>query len=236
MNIATGNLLDFIGLALGFLLTILIFSYFLGDNPFFRLAVHIFIGVSAAYVALITINNVLIPRLILPVINGTQGERLLSLLLFIPSVFILFKATPLHKAGNWSVAILVGIGAAAAIGGAITGTLFPQILGTINSVDPSAYAITTSRWDQAINGFIIVVGTVTTLIYFHFGTREQPGQVNERLPIIEKISIIGKVFLAITFGALYAGVYLSSLAALVERITFLWEFLTNIGFTLFSSF
>ncbi len=236
MNIATGNLLDFIGLALGFLLTILIFSYFLGDNPFFRLAVHIFIGVSAAYVALITINNVLIPRLILPVINGTQGERLLSLLLFIPSVFILFKATPLHKAGNWSVAILVGIGAAAAIGGAITGTLFPQILGTINSVDPSAYAITTSRWDQAINGFIIVVGTVTTLIYFHFGTREQTGQVNERLPIIEKISIIGKVFLAITFGALYAGVYLSSLAALVERITFLWEFLTNIGFTLFSSF
>ena len=236
MNIATGNLLDLIGLALGFLLTILIFSYFLGDNPFFRLAVHIFIGVSAAYVALITINNVLIPRLILPVINGTQGERLLSLLLIIPSVFILFKATPLHKAGNWSVAILVGIGAAAAIGGAITGTLFPQILGTINSVDPSAYAITTSRWDQAINGFIIVVGTVTTLIYFHFGTREQPGQVNERLPIIEKISIIGKVFLAITFGALYAGVYLSSLAALVERITFLWEFLTNIGFTLFSSF
>ena len=236
MNIATGNLSDFIGLALGFLLTILIFSYFLGDNPFFRLAVHIFIGVSAAYVALITINNVLIPRLILPVINGTQGERLLSLLLFIPSVFILFKATPLYKAGNWSVAILVGIGAAAAIGGAITGTLFPQILGTINSVDPSAYAISTSRWDQAINGFIIVVGTVTTLIYFHFGTREQPGQVNERLPIIEKISIIGKVFLAITFGALYAGVYLSSLAALVERITFLWEFLNNIGFTLFSSF
>lgn len=236
MNIATGNLLDLIGLALGFLLTILIFSYFLGDNPFFRLAVHIFIGVSAAYVALITINNVLIPRLILPVINGTQGERLLSLLLFIPSVFLLFKATPLYKAGNWSVAILVGIGAAAAIGGAITGTLFPQILGTINSVDPSAYTITTSRWDQAINGFIIVVGTVTTLIYFHFGTREQPGQVNERLPIIEKISIIGKVFLAITFGALYAGVYLSSLAALVERITFLWEFLNNIGFTLFSSF
>ncbi len=236
MNIATGNLLDFIGLALGFLLTILIFSYLIGDNPFFRLAVHIFIGVSAAYVALITINNVLIPRLILPVINGTQGERLLSLLLIIPSVFILFKATPLHKAGNWSVAILVGIGAAAAIGGAITGTLFPQILGTINSVDPSAYAISTSRWDQAINGFIIVVGTVTTLIYFHFGTREQPGQVNKRLPIIEKISIIGKVFLAITFGALYAGVYLSSLAALVERITFLWEFLNNIGFTLFSSF
>lgn len=230
------NLLEFIGLALGFLFTILIFSYLLGDNPFFRLTIHIFIGVSAAYVAIITINNVLIPRLIIPIFNGNQGERLLSILLFIPSIFLLFKATPLRKAGNWSVAILVGIGAAAAVGGAITGTLFPQILGTINSMDPSAYTITTSRWDQAINGFIIVLGTVTTLIYFHFGTQEKPGGTNERLPIIENISKIGRIFLAITFGALYAGVFLSSLAALVERLTFVWEFLNKVGITLFSSF
>ena len=230
------NLLEFVGLALGFLFTILIFSYLLGDNPFFRLAIHIFIGVSAAYVAIITINNVLIPRLIIPIFNGNQGERLLSILLFIPSIFLLFKATPLRKAGNWSVAILVGIGAAAAVGGAITGTLFPQILGTINSMDPSAYTITTSRWDQAINGFIIVLGTVTTLIYFHFGTQEKPGGTNERLPIIENISKIGRIFLAITFGALYAGVFLSSLAALVERLTFVWEFLNKVGITLFSSF
>ena len=229
------NLMDFIGLALGFLLTVLVFSYLVGDNPFFRLAIHIFIGVSAAYVAIITINNVLIPRLIIPLFNGTQGERLLSVILFIPGVFLFLKVTPLRKAGNWVVAILVGIGAAAAVGGAITGTLFPQILGTINSVDPSAYTISTSGWDHAINGIIIVLGTVTTLIYFHFGTQVIPGQPNERLPIIENISKIGKVFLAVTFGALYAGVYLSALAALVERLSFLWDFLNNIGFKLFSS-
>ena len=230
------NLTEFIGLALGFLFTILIFSYLIGDNPFFRLAIHIFIGVSAAYVSLITINNVLIPRLFLPMVNGPQGERLLSFILIIPSLFLFFKVTPLRKAGNWAVAILVGIGAAAGIGGAITGTLFPQILGTINSVDPSAYSITTSRWDQAINGFIIVIGTITTLIYFHFSTQDIPGQSTERMPWIETVSKIGKVFLAITFGALYAGVYLSALAALVDRLSFLWDFLNNIGFQLFSAF
>ncbi len=227
---------EFIGLAVGFLLTILIFSYLMGDNPFFRLAIHVFIGVSAAYVAIITINNVLIPRLIMPLINGSQGERLLSIILFIPSIFLFFKVTPLRRAGNWSVAILVGIGAAAAIGGAITGTLFPQILGTINSVDPSAYTVTTSRWDQVINGLIIVIGTISTLLYFHFGTQDIPGQSDQRLPFIETISKIGKVFLVITFGALYAGVYLSALAALVERLSFLWDFLNTIGFQMFSSF
>ncbi len=235
MNLTAG-LVDFIGVGLGFILTILIFSYPLGDNPFFRLAIHIFIGVSAAYVAIVTINNVLIPRLILPLINGSGGDRLLSLLLLIPSLFLLTKVTPLRKAGNWSVAILVGIGAATAIGGAVTGTLFPQILGTINSLDPSANSISTTRWGQVINGFIIILGTITTLLYFHFGTQEKPGQPSERPLIIERISKIGKVFLAITFGALYAGVYLSALAALVERLTFVWEFLNNLGFTLFSSF
>jgi hypothetical protein len=236
MNIAMGSLLDFIGLALGFLLTILVFSYLLGDNPFFRLAVHIFIGVSAAYVALVTINNVLIPRLILPIFNGTQGERLLSFLLFIPSLFLMLKVTPIGRVGNWSVAILVGIGAATAIGGAITGTLFPQLLGTINSVDPSAYEITTNRWDQAINGIIIVIGTLTTLLYFHYGTQDKPGQSNQRAPIIESIGKVGRVFLAVTFGALYAGVYFTSLAALVERLTSLWFFLNNLGFTIFGTY
>lgn len=230
------NLTEFIGLALGFLLTILIFSYLMGDNPFFRLAIHIFIGVSAAYVAIITINNVLIPRLIMPLINGSSGERILSIVLLIPSLFLFFKITRLRRAGNWAVAILVGIGAAAAVGGAITGTLFPQILGTINSVDPSAYTVTTSRWDQAINGLIIVIGTISTLLYFHFGTQDIPGQSDERLPFIEAISKVGKVFLAITFGALYAGVYLSALAALVERLSFIWDFLNTIGFQIFSSY
>jgi len=230
------NMMDFIGLSLGFLLTILIFSYLLGDNPFFKLAIHIFIGVTAAYVAIVTVNNVLIPRLIVPLIQGTRGERLLSILLFLPSIFLFFKVTPLRKLGNWAVAILVGIGAAAAIGGAITGTLFPQILGTINSVDPTAYSITTNRWDLAINGIIVVLGTVTTLIYFHFGTQNTPGQSDKRLPIIEYTSILGKVFLAVTFGALYAGVYLTSLAALVERLSSFWAFLNTIGFQLFSSF
>ncbi len=230
----SANLLDFIGLTLGFLLTILVFSYLLGDNPFFKLAVHIFIGVSAAYVALVTVNNVLIPRLIIPLFGDSQGERILSILLFIPSIFLIFKITPLRKYGNWSVALLVGIGAAAAVGGAITGTLFPQILGTINSVDPSTYAIAGNRWGQIINGLIVVVGTLTTLIYFHFGTQDIPGRTDKRLPIIESISQIGKIFLSITFGALYAGVFLTALSALIERLSFVWNFLNSIGFQLFS--
>ncbi len=234
MNFAALSLVDFIGFSLGFLLTILVFSYLLGDNPFFRLAIHIFIGVSAAYAAIITVNNVLIPRLITPLFQGSSGERLLSILLIIPSLFLLTKATPLRKAGNWTVAILVGIGSATAIGGAVTGTLFPQILGTINAVDPGARSTLVNPWMATLNGAVIVLGTVTTLIYFHFGIRVRPGQPDQRPALIEQISRIGQIFLAVTFGALFAGVYLAALSAFVERLTFLWDFLNSMGVQLFS--
>ncbi len=235
MNISTLSMVDFIGFAIGFLFTVLVFSYLLGDNPFFRLVVHVFIGVSAAYVAIITVNNVLIPRLILPLISDSNEERLLSILLIIPSLFLLLKATPFRKAGNWTVAILVGIGAATAIGGAITGTLFPQILGTINAVDLDSAAFLTRPWSQFLNGFLVVIGTITTLIYFHFGTKLTPGQAQQRTRFIEIISKVGKLFLAVTFGTLYAGVYLAALAALVERLSFVWEFLSSMGLQIFSS-
>lgn len=234
MNFAALSLVDFIGFSLGFLLTILVFSYLLGDNPFFRLAIHIFIGVSAAYAAIITVNNVLIPRLITPLFQGSSGERLLSILLIIPSLFLLTKATPLRKAGNWTVAILVGIGSATAIGGAVTGTLFPQVLGTINAVDPGARSTLVNPWMATLNGAVIVLGTVTTLIYFHFGIRVRPGQPDQRPALIEQISRIGQIFLAVTFGALFAGVYLAALSAFVERLTFLWDFLNSMGVQLFS--
>jgi hypothetical protein len=218
------NLSDFIGLSLGFLFTLLVFSYILGDNPLFRLASHIFIGVTAGYVAIITINNVLVPRLFLPLFTGTRGERLLSLMLFIPSLFLFMKITPLRKAGNWSVAILVGIGAASAIGGAITGTLFPQLLGTINSFETPTKSSTIF---SILNGLMTVLGTMTTLIYFHFGTGHTPGQTDRQRPLIQFLGKIGHFFIAVTLGVLFAGVYISALSALVERMFFIWDYLNQ---------
>lgn len=224
------NLSTFVGLSLGFLLTLLVFSYLLGDNPLFRLASHIFIGVTAGYAAIITINNVLVPRLILPLFTGSREERLLSILLLIPSIFLFTKITPFRKIGNWSVAILVGIGVGTAIGGAITGTLFSQLLGTINSFEVPTGNRATS---PILNGFMIVLGTVTTLIYFHFGTRSTPGQVDEQQPLIKTLGKIGHFFIAVTLGVLFAGVYLSALSALVDRLTFLWEYLNQFGVQIF---
>ena len=56
---------------LGFLLTLMILSYLVGDNPAFRVAVYIFVGVSAGYVAAVAWWQVIYPKVFLALFSGT---------------------------------------------------------------------------------------------------------------------------------------------------------------------
>jgi hypothetical protein len=225
MSFLNANLVDLVGLILGFLLTLFVFSYVWGDNALFRLVIHIFIGVTAGYVTIIAINNVILPHLLFPLLSGEQSELYLAVLYLIPSGLLLTKLSPrLAQLGNPSMAILVGIGAAAAIGGSIMGTLFPQVSASINLFD-SLYTQggNASAWQQMGNALLILLGTLSSLIYFHFGTRSGPDKSSQRVDWIKGIGWIGQIFIAITFGALFTGVYIAALSALIERIAFLWS-------------
>ncbi len=52
-----------IGLWTSFLLTLMVFSYLLGDNLLYRLAVFVFAGVAAGYSAIVIWDGILIPWL-----------------------------------------------------------------------------------------------------------------------------------------------------------------------------
>jgi len=58
----------------GFILTILVFSYLVGDNVLYRIVVYAFIGISAGYVTLILFAQVFWPRMILPIVAGSLAE------------------------------------------------------------------------------------------------------------------------------------------------------------------
>jgi hypothetical protein len=116
------------------------------------------------------------------------------------------------------MAFLVGIGAAVAVGGAVIGTLGPQVSASINVFD-------TENWFDAI---IVLAGTLATLIYFHFGEHKKSEQPSQRAQIVKWIGWFGQIFIAITFGALFTGVYYAALTALIERLSFLWTFIRDI--------
>ena len=57
---------DFISALVGLVLTLLIFSYLLGDSPLFKLAIYLFVGVSSGYAAAVVWHQVLVQSLFQP--------------------------------------------------------------------------------------------------------------------------------------------------------------------------
>jgi hypothetical protein len=218
MNFTDLGILDLGGVLLGFVFTLFIFSYILGDNPLFKFAIHVFIGVSAGYATVVTLFNVILPQLVFPFLSGNRGEIILAVIFLIPSILLLAKIFPrLSALGNPAVAILVGIGAAVAIGGAVTGTILPQTSASINAFGNQ----------PIINALILLVSTLTTLIYFQFSLGKKQAAPKFLQRTIKAIGWVGQFFIAVTFGALFTGVYVAVMTALIERFSFLWTFVRD---------
>lgn len=226
--------LDLVTGALGFLFTVLILSYLIGDNPLFKIAVYLFVGVASGYTAAVVFWQVLYPKLFLPTVLILQtGDFMRGILLVVPWLgfaFILMKISPrLAGIARITMAFLVGAGAAVTIAGALTGTIIPQMIATIDFFDPSlAAARNISAFEVLGNGTILLVGVVTTLAYFHFGARQKPDGSPKRFALIDLLSWIGRIFIGITLGVIFAGVYAAALSAMIERMNFLINFLTSL--------
>lgn len=220
MSVFDLSMLDWIGALMGFVLTIFIFSYIWGDNVLFRIATHLFIGVAAGYVAIVVIQNIILPQMIWPFLDGTRDEKIFAILFLILGTLMLTKISPkLNKLGNPAVAFLVGVGAATAIGGAVVGTIFPQ-----TSASMSVFAD-----NKIFDAFWILVGTLSTLLYFHFGIRRRNSEDEEpqRPAWLDMTGKVGQFFIAVTFGALFSGVYLASITALIERASYIWNLIKS---------
>lgn len=224
-----------IGLVVGFLLTLMVLSYIIGDNPLFRLAVYIFVGVASGYAAAVLLYNVVYYQVIVPLLQDPMtnlGIAIPALLLFL---WLLAKGSPrLSRLGNPLLAFLVGVGAATALGGAVLGTIFQQIGATASLFDLKA-AVASGRnvVSAAIFALVILAGAVTSLAYFHFGVRVKgEGLPPQRSAIVENLlAPVGQFFIAVTLGVLFAGVYAAALSALVDRLGFLLEVILHFAAT-----
>ncbi len=230
--LSTGlSLSDLIGASLAFLLTLMTLSYFLGDNPLFRLATHLFIGASAGYAGAVAWSAVIWPRLLAPLLSGQAAGNPVIVAPFLLVLLMLFKVSPrTARLGNASMAFLVGVGAAVAVGGAATGTLLPQMRAALSTgAAPTATLVGEVTPAEALfDGAVALSGAITTLLYFQFGARPDPGNPPARPLLVAPLAFVGQIFIAITFGALYAGALAASIAVLSGRLAFLWDFLSQI--------
>ena len=219
--------MEFLWTIAAFVLTLMVLSYLIGDNVLFRLAAYIFVGVTAGFVAVLVIYQVILPRMVWPLIYGTNEERLLAIVPTLLGVLLLLKLSKqLRRLGNVSMAYIAGAGAAIIIGGAVYGTIVGQGSAAISTLQFSPGAGYIGQVGESI---IILIGTLSSLAYFHFGTRAGVTQPVNRSGLVQAVSSVGQVFISITLGAVYAGVLLAALSALVDRILFIIQTVGGMG-------
>lgn len=204
-----------------FILTLaVILAYLLGErNPMFKVLSNLFIGAAAGYAALVVIFQVIYPRLIVPVMFPSLGySRTLALVPLLLGILLLFKSFPrLSKIGNLATGLIVGAAAGVIIGGAVLGTLYTQSKAAISLFDP----VTGIQSGKLVDSIFMLIGTIATLAYFQFGGIRRPGKVIERPKATRFPAGLGKFFIAVTLGALFAGVISAAMAVLAERLSFL---------------
>lgn len=212
-------------MALGAVLTLCIFSYLIGDNPLYRLAMHIFVGASVAYVLVVTLKSVLWPILTPPDPMDSDTRLLwsISLIGMLLGGLLLMQGVRrpawLRNLGRIPVIILLGVGVGVALGGAILGTLTPQLDAATNPVVPEPL--------KPLGQVVAVIGTVTGLMVFSFSRRGMEHRLIGRLS--NRAARVGRWFLLIGFGAAYGGVLTASLAFFADRVQYLIEVVDKIS-------
>ena len=194
---------EFGGILIGFLLTLCALSFVIKDNPLYRIAVHLLVGVSAAFAVVIVLREVFGP-----VLNDLRddpaGNGLLWIVPMILALLLLLKAIPQTSAlGNSALAVLMAIGAAVAFVGAIAGTLLPQII---------------VRYENALLGLLVAALTVCVLAFFFFTSRTKADRDAQMPRWRQPVVALGRIVITVTLAGLFAGILNTSLVILTQRV------------------
>ncbi len=209
---------EVVGVWIGAILTLGIFSFLYKDNPFYKFSEALFVGVSAGYWFVVTFWQYFLPKLIdnlvlaytLLTVEGKidyhwvyvlgGGLGVLMLLRLLPSVGWLSR---------WSLAFIVGTTAGLQFTRYLESNGIIQVKGTILPL------IVGGNLNTTIGNIVIVVGTFCGLIYFFF-SKEHKGAFGGA-------ARVGVWFLMITFGALFGYTVMSRMSLLIGRMDFLFS-------------
>jgi len=190
------------------LLTLAIFSFLYKDNPFYRFAEHLTVGVSAGYWLVLLIHTLLIPDIYRPIARGEW-------LVYIPTLIGLMMYGRVAKSTSWlsryPLAMYLGAATGVAIPLEMKAKVIEQLNGSVTLISYAHTAVATPL--GIINNVLILIGVMTALIYFFF-SKEHKGATG----VAAKVGIFT---LMIGFGAAFGFTVMARVSLLIERMQFL---------------
>ena len=189
--------MDTLGTWIAAIGTLAIMSFAWGENPLYRAFEHIFVGVAAGHGFTLAWANIQ-SSVITPVKDGT----------YIPLIFVflgLLLYSRFFKGYSWvsryPMSVLVGIGTGLTLRGTIGSQLVEQIQATMLPLN-------------SFDNIVMVVGTITTLMFFFFTAKKQ-------YKLLSGSAQIGRYVMMIAFGATFGNTILGRMSMMIGRVQFL---------------
>lgn len=191
-------------------ITLSLYSFLYKDNPLFKFAENLYVGVAAAYSLTQVWYTVLLADVVNP-LSELDNESMDNLWLIVPILLGIFMLTQLSSEKfSWlsriAFAFVVGLGAGLTIPRTIAAKLLKQVETTMQPIPFDLFGL---------DLLIILIGVVTVLVYFFYSV-EHTGPVGVA-------SKIGIWFLMISFGASFGYTIMARLSLLIGRVGFLLE-------------
>jgi len=206
---------EILGAWIASFLTLAIFSFLYNDNPIYKAAEHLFVGISAAYALVEAYWQYLKPNLIdklFPSFFGLNNDISPEYMLIIPlmlGIMMLFRLIPkLSWLARYPIAYIVGIFAGLRTYTYLSSDILNQIKSSQIDFSGDIFMI--------LNSLILLVGTISGLVYFFF-SREHKGFTG-------RLSRIGIYFLMISFGASFGFNVMGRISLLIGRFSNLIEY------------
>lgn len=197
-----------IGVWVAALLTLAILSFLYRENPVYRVAEHLLVGVATAYSVLALFYTVFMPVVWDGLRQPKDGGSMAWTLLF--TVLGLLFLAPFAPKLGWlariPAAIAIGYAAGQELPAAVQARLYPQLASTITLGGTDVWSI--------LNSLLILVGTFAVLFYFMMTLRAEP--------VTSGVTQVGIIFLMLGFGAVFGNMVISRFTILIGRVQFLF--------------
>ena len=208
--------------------TLCIFSYLYNDNPFYKIAESVVVGVSAAYWMVVAFWTTIIPNLLgklfpawvqswaMPGLSTVRGEFwFMYLVPLVLGVMLLWRLAPVGSwIARWPLAFIIGTTAGIRLIGFIQADFLNQIRSSIAPLIVMGDKGTFDLW-ASVRNVLSFLSVLCCLVYFFFSF-EHKGAVG-------KVSKVGIWVLMITFGAAFGYTVMGRIALLAIRLEFLFD-------------
>lgn len=184
--------------------TILTWSILVGARRPFGWSQRLLAGLATGYLILIAIREVLVPRLVTPLLTAPAEHPELWLASVGGLLLVGARWLP-PAAGAVPVAVLLGATAAFALGGAVVGTVMPQLSGVTLTPSPTGGALASG----------VVASIVAALVLLAF-VHGQP-----RSRAVAGMAGAGRWIMLGGLGVWLGYLVVSRLALLTDRVAFL---------------